>query len=141
MIRFLQSGNKAAKYILGGFLTILAVSMVAYLIPGFMSSTDTNAQQSGTLSTVAGVHIERDQVVKLAQQMAQAQARGQRADMYVPFLMPRAAQELIQREVVAYEAGRMGLMVSDQEIRDELQKGVYKDTFFPDGKFIGKDKY
>ena len=40
MIRFLQSGNKAAKYILGGFLLILAASMVTYLIPGFMSSAD-----------------------------------------------------------------------------------------------------
>ena len=28
MIKFLQSGNKAAKYILAGFLLILAASMV-----------------------------------------------------------------------------------------------------------------
>ena len=36
MIKFLQSGNKAAKYLLAGFLLILAASMVTYLIPGFM---------------------------------------------------------------------------------------------------------
>lgn len=140
MIRFLQSGNKAAKYILGGFLTLLALSMVIYLIPGLMSTTNANTQ-SGSVATVAGVSIQREQVTKMAQQMAQAQARGQRADFLVPFMMQRAAQELIQREEVVYEAGRMGLMVSDQEVRDELQKGMYKEVFFPDGKWIGKQKY
>src|SRR5262245_46845755 len=108
MIRFLQSGNKAAKYILVGFLTILAVSMVAYLIPGFMTGTDV-INQNGTLATVAGQPIRRDQVAKLVQaQMTQARASGQQIpDFYVPILTQRAVQELIQQQEVAYEAGRL----------------------------------
>ena len=35
----------------------------------------------------------------------------------------------------------MGLKVSDQEFRDELQYGPYKQAFFPGGKWIGADKY
>jgi peptidyl-prolyl cis-trans isomerase D len=141
MIRFLQSGNKAAKYILVGFLTILAVSMVAYLIPGFTGADVTN--QNGTLATVAGEPIRRDQVAKLVQaQMTQARASGQQIpDFYVPILTQRAVQELIQQQEVAYEAGRLGLTVSDEELRDELRKGVYKEIFYPQGQFIGKDKY
>jgi peptidyl-prolyl cis-trans isomerase D len=35
----------------------------------------------------------------------------------------------------------MGLKVSDQEFRDELQYGPYRQAFFPGGKWIGADKY
>ncbi|HZD93281.1 MAG TPA: hypothetical protein VE133_03445, partial [Candidatus Sulfotelmatobacter sp.] len=71
MIKFLQSGNRAAKYILAGFLLILAASMVTYLIPGFMS--DTGVTQAGVLATVGNQEIRRDDVSR----MVQAQTRQQ----------------------------------------------------------------
>jgi len=142
MIRFLQSGNKAAKYILGGFLTILAVSMVAYLIPGFMSGTNSSAQ-SGTVASVNGVNIERDDVLRLAQQQVeQARAGGRQVPSFLlPMLRQRAAEELIQRQEVIYEAERLGLMVSDQEIFDEVLRQVDKSVFFPGGKWIGDKEF
>jgi peptidyl-prolyl cis-trans isomerase D len=137
MIRFLQSGNKAAKYILGGFLVILALSMVAYLIPGFMTDTQ-GSGRPGVVAKVAGEDIRSDEVTKLAQ----AQMRSQRVpDFYVPILMNQAVQQLIQRQEVRYEAARLGLTASDQEVRDELENGAYKQYFFPDGKWIGQEKY
>ena len=137
MIRFLQSGNKAAKYILGGFLILLALSMVAYLIPGFLSNADVTGR-SDVLATVAGETIHVDQATKLAQ----AQMRQQRVpDFYVPILMQQVVQRLIQTQEVRYEAGRLGLKVSDQEVQEELQHGAYKQYFFPDGKWIGQQQY
>jgi peptidyl-prolyl cis-trans isomerase D len=137
MIRFLQSGNKAAKYILGGFLILLAVSMVAYLIPGFLSNADVTGR-SDVLATVAGETIHVDQATKLAQ----AQMRQQRVpEFYLPILMQQVVQRLIQTQEVRYEAGRMGLKVSDQEVQEELQHGIYKQYFFPDGKWIGQQQY
>jgi peptidyl-prolyl cis-trans isomerase D len=136
MIKFLQSGNKAAKYILAGFLLILAASMVLYLIPGFM--TDSAAGETGVVATVAGREIHRDEVAR----MVQAQARGnQIPDFYMPILRQQAIKQLIQQAEVFYESERMGLKVSDQEFRDELQFGPYKQAFYPDGKWIGIDKY
>jgi peptidyl-prolyl cis-trans isomerase D len=137
MIRFLQSGNKAAKYILGGFLVILAASMVTYLIPGFMTGTEASGR-TGVVAKVAGEDIRSDDVTKLVQ----TQMRSQRVpDFYVPILMNQAVQQLIQREEVRYEAGRLGLTVSDPEVRDDLENGAYKQYFFPDGKWIGQEKY
>jgi peptidyl-prolyl cis-trans isomerase D len=135
MIRFLQSGNKAAKYILGGFLILLVMSMVVYLIP----TTNTNLTgRNDVLATVAGETIHTDQATKVVQ----AQMRQQRVpDFYIPILMQQAIQRLIQTQEVRYEAGRMGLKVSDQEVRDELQHGAYKQYFFPDGKWIGQQQY
>ena len=39
------------------------------------------------------------------------------------------------------EADRLGLKVSDEELRDELQNGRYSQTFFPGGKFVGQAQY
>ena len=136
MIKFLQSGNRAAKYILAGFLLILAASMVLYLIPGFMS--DTGATQAGVIARVGDQEIHRDEVTRMAQD-------EMRQQNYPPALMPylnqRAVQELIQQAEIAYEGERIGLKVSDKELRDELQNGAYKDTLFPGGKWIGTEQY
>jgi len=136
MIKFLQSGNKAAKYILAGFLLILAASMVTYLIPGFMG--DTAASETGVVASVGGHEIHREDVARAVQ----AQARGnQIPDFYLPILRQQAVRQLIQQAELQYESERMGLKVSDQEFRDELQYGPYKQAFFPGGKWVGADKY
>jgi len=136
MIKFLQSGNKAAKYLLAGFLLIIAASMVTYLIPGFM--TDTSASETGVVASVGGHDIHREEVAR----MVQAQARGnQIPDFYLPILRQQAVRQLIQQAELQYESERMGLSVSDQEFRDELQYGPYKQAFFPGGKWIGSEKY
>jgi peptidyl-prolyl cis-trans isomerase D len=141
MIRFLQSGNKAVKYILGGFLIILAASMVAYLIPGFMSTVDAGGR-SGVVATVAGTNIHTEDV----NQMVRMQTRGQRVpEFYLPILAQRAAQQLIQQQEISYEADRLGLKVSDQEVFDEILEQftqlVGKETLFPGGNWIGNEKF
>ena len=74
--------------------------------------------------------------------MVQAQARGNQVpDFYLPILRQQAIRQLIQQAEVLYESERMGLKVSDQEFRDELQNGAYKQAFFPGGKWVGADKY
>ena len=136
MIKFLQSGNKAAKYILAGFLLILAASMVTYLIPGFMG--DTAATETGVVASVGGHEIHREEIARLVQ----AQARGnQIPEFYMPIMRQQALKQLIQQAEIQYESERMGLKVSDQEFRDELQYGPYRQAFFPGGKWIGADKY
>lgn len=136
MIRFLQSGNKAAKYILGGFLLILAASMVTYLIPGFMSGSDLT--RSGVVAKVGGEEIGTDEV----QKVTTMQLRRQRyPDALAPFIRQQVIQQLIQQAELRYEAHRMGLTVSDAELRDDLENGAYKQYFFPDGKWIGQQQY
>src|SRR6478672_5956361 len=136
MIKFLQSGNKAAKYLLAGFLLLIAASMVTYLIPGFMS--DTAVTETGVVASVGGHDIHREEVAR----MVQAQARGnQIPDFYLPIMRQQAVRQLIQQAELQYESERMGLKVSDQEFRDELQYGPYKQAFFPGGKWIGAEKY
>ncbi|HET7873411.1 MAG TPA: SurA N-terminal domain-containing protein, partial [Terriglobales bacterium] len=136
MIRFLQSGNKAAKYMLSVFLLIICIGMVVYLIPGFMS--DPGASQSGVVATVGGQKIKTEDV----SQLVQAQMRGQQLPPGLAgYFAQRAVQSLIQRAEVRYEAKRMGLSASDEEVRNEMRNGQYKEIFFPGGQWIGQKQY
>ena len=63
----------------------------------------------------------------------------------MPFLIQqetiRAVDQLISRQALLNEAGRMGLRVTQEEVKDELQHGRYAATFFPGGNFIGQTEY
>jgi peptidyl-prolyl cis-trans isomerase D len=110
--------------------------MVIYLIPGFMSGTE--ATTPGVVASVGGHEISRDDVARVVRD----ESRGQNyPPNFMPFLAQRAVQGLIQQAEIAYEAERMGLKVSDQELRDELRNGAYKETFFPGGKWVGAEQY
>jgi peptidyl-prolyl cis-trans isomerase D len=62
-------------------------------------------------------------------------------DFYLQFLMSRAGQIEIERTVLQREADRLGLQVSDDDLRRYLQSGPYSQYLFPGGKFIGEDRY
>lgn len=145
MIRFLQSGNKLAKYILSGFLMVICVGMVLYLIPGFMSGADSTVR-TGVVASIGGADIATNEVAKMAQrQLAQARAqmRGQELpEFYTSMIMQQSAQFLIRQAQINYEARRLGLKVSDREVQDELQQNPeFKPVFFPGGQWIGEKQY
>src|SRR5262249_2597433 len=134
MIRFLQSGNKAAKYLLAALLGILCLSMVTYLIPGFMSGS--TLTQTGVIAKVGSHEISTQEVVTTAEAMLQQAGKGQRnLEGMRSFFIQRAIPQLITQAELRYESERMGLSVSDQELRDELHGGFFGQLFFPEGKW------
>ena len=136
MIRFLQSGNKAVKFMLSAFLLIICVSMLWYLIPSSGSSAELG--KTGVVASVGGVDVQTDEVNKMVARQMQQQRYP---DFLIPMLRKQIIDQLLQRAEVRFEAERLGLKVSDQEVMDELQNGQAKAIFFPDGKFIGKEQY
>jgi peptidyl-prolyl cis-trans isomerase D len=56
-------------------------------------------------------------------------------------VMSRAGQIEVERTVLKHEADRLGLQVSDADLRQYLQNGPYAQYLFPNGKFIGEDAY
>lgn len=145
MIRFLQQSGQTTKYILGGLLLIICASMVITLIPGGLG-TDVfgGAPGKGIVAKVDGNEISADDVRTTARQMLQQQMpQGSTANMsmLLPFFSQRAADQLIMRQAMISEANRMGLRVSPNEVKDELQHGRYAATFFPGGNFIGEQEY
>jgi peptidyl-prolyl cis-trans isomerase D len=145
MIRFLQTPGPIKKFVLGGILVVICVSMAWYVLPGGGGTSvfGSNTPQKGVVASVAGEDVTTLEVQKQARQMVQQQfpRGGAQANMLMPFFAQRAADNLINEKVMLSEANRMGLQVSEAEVREELEHGPYAATFFPGGKFIGEEEY
>lgn len=147
MIRFLQTQGPTKKIVLSGILLVICGAMVITFIPGGLTSEITGAPGKGVIAKVDGTDLSADEVRATARQMAQqdAQRYGEMAAKIMPFLIQqetqRALEQLISRQALLSEAGRMGLRVTPEEVKDELQHGRYAATFFPGGNFIGQVEY
>ncbi len=145
MIRFLQTPGPIKKIVLGGILVVICVSMAWYVLPGGGGTSvfGSNTPQKGVVASVGGQDVTTLEVQKQARQMVQQQfpRGGAQANMLMPFFAQRAADNLINEKVMLSEANRMGLQVSDAEVREQLEHGPYAATFFPGGKFIGQQEY
>ncbi len=145
MIRFLQKSGQTTKYILGGLLLIVCASMVVTLIPGGLSGDVFGGGQPGrgVIAKVEGSDITADEVRQQAREMLQQQMPqgGPNMGMLLPFFAQRAAEQLINQQVLLAEASRMGLRATPEEVKDELQHGHYAAYFFPGGNFIGTQEY
>jgi peptidyl-prolyl cis-trans isomerase D len=74
--------------------------------------------------------------------LAQRQQEQQHyPDFYLPFLVQRSGQILVQGAILKREADRMGLQVSDDDLRRELQTGRFAQYLFPNGQYIGDAQY
>jgi peptidyl-prolyl cis-trans isomerase D len=144
MIRFLQTEGPFKKIVLSGLLLLICAAMVIAFIPSGNNDTFTKA---GIVAKVNGADITAQEVRDTANQMAQQQAQqyGANASMLMNFLIqqsiPRAADQLIDRQALLTEAQRLGLKATPQEVKDELQHGSYAQIFFPGGTFIGQAEY
>lgn len=146
MIRFLQKDSRAIKFIFFAIIAVASITMVITLVPGIFAgeetSTDTYAtiHGSGVLGRIFGPtqDIHTPEVRQIAARMAQQQHLP---DFALPFLMPRAAQALIQREILLQEANRLGLTVTNADLRHELETGPFSAYLFPKGQYVGDDRY
>src|SRR5436309_14309877 len=80
MIRFLQTPGPVKKYVLGGLLLLICVSMVWYLVPSG-GSTGLGGRGMGVITKVGGEEVTRLQVQRQATQMVKQQCRCGGAQM------------------------------------------------------------
>jgi peptidyl-prolyl cis-trans isomerase D len=147
MIRFLQTPGPTKKIILSSLLLIICGGMVITLIPGGLGSDIMGQPSTGVVAKVAGQDIKTQEVLDRARALAEQQVAqyGPMGKQLMPMIMPRAIQQSVEQMItgkaIVSEADRMGLKATDEDVRDELQHGVYAATLFPDGKFIGEQAY
>ncbi len=146
MIRFLQKDNRVVKFIFIAIISVAVVTMVITLVPGIFADENTTSDTYATVHSGglfgryfgASTAITTPEVQQVAQRILQ---QKHYPDMVLPYIMPQAAQALIQREVLLQEANRLGLQVSDADLRRAMQTGPFSQALFPGGQFIGEDKY
>ena len=143
MIRFLQTPGKTKKIVLGGLLVIICGAMVITLVPGGMlgDAFGFGQPEQGVLAKIGDESVTMVEVQQSAQQMGRQQFPKGFPSEFLPFLMQRAADMLITQKALLAQAHDMGFRVSDAEVRNELQTGIFGPELFPAGNFIGEDQY
>ena len=138
MIKFLQSGGKLQKWLLAGILLFFCATMVISLTPSFSDSS--NLSKRGIVAKVGDEEIAATEIAQAARDMGRQQFGGSVPDQLLPMIMPRVAQDLITRKAVELEAQRVGLKVTDDELRTALRQQLGQ-VFFPGGTFVGDQQY
>jgi len=143
MLRFLQKPGPLKKIILGGILVVICVMMVITLVPGglFGDYFSSGITAEGVLAKVGDQEVGIQQVEQQARLIGKQQFKGNVPEQLMPYLMQRAAQGIITEKAIVYEADKMGLGVSDDELRDYLHQGQFGQVIFPNGNFVGQLAY
>jgi peptidyl-prolyl cis-trans isomerase D len=135
MFDLFRSRAKAVRYLLGGMLTIVAVSMVITLIPGWGSSTGSSNEDN--IVAVVG----KDEItVRDVQNELQALIRNKQipAEMMQVYA-PQYIDQMITERAVAYEARRRGFTIPDSELASTIRSVLPR--FFNNGQLIDKAAY
>lgn len=116
MFDLFRSREKSVRYLLGGLLMVVAVSMVITLIPGYGSST-----ASANSTTIAEIGKEpltiRDVQKQMEGLLRNKQIPAELASVYVPQMV----DQMISERAGAYEAKRLGFEVTDAELADIIR--------------------
>jgi peptidyl-prolyl cis-trans isomerase D len=147
MIRILQKDNWITKALFAVIIGGAIIAMVFALIPGIFDNGAGNDptvyakvrtpgawdRVFGDPTTITTLDVERE---------ARAQMQRQNLpDFYLQFIMGRAGTLQVERAVLMHEADKLGLQVSDEDLKNFLKSGPYSQYLFPGGTFIGEDKY
>src|SRR3984957_5400460 len=128
----LREKKIGVRIMLGVVVGILGIGMLLYLVPqgtNDLSASDAVAQVGGQTITVVDVQ----------NQLSKTTRSSQIPPALVPIYTQQALDQLIEEKMLALEADRMGLRVSDEEHADLLKKLV--PTAFTGDTFIGMDRY
>jgi peptidyl-prolyl cis-trans isomerase D len=134
MLKFFRKSASLVKVFFGFMLLAICVSLVVTLIPGITGdSTDSNAIE--TVADVGGEKITTSDVQQGVQQLGRnSQLPPEMLSLYTEQVL----DQLILEKASVLQAERMGLRVSEQDLRMRLQ---LIPELFPNGKFVGKEQY
>jgi peptidyl-prolyl cis-trans isomerase D len=149
MIRILQQDNWLIKAVFAVIIIFAIGAMTITLVPGIFDNGDTtDASVYATVRTpgILGRLTSDSTPIKVTdvQRQAEQELQQQRlpdSPIYEQLMMGRAGQQLVAQAVLKHEADKLGLEVSDDALRTFLQTGPFAQVLFPNGKFIGEDRY
>ena len=142
MLKYLRN-RTTMGYLVGTILLVLVIfAFIVLYIPDFMGSGG-GANSSGEVASVEGVPITAQHFVQ-RYQLQERIYRAQFGEQFNPGLMKQLGldemvlQGLIQEVLLAVEADRQGLIVTDRELSEQILKDP---SFQSNGQFIGRQAY
>ncbi len=117
MFDLFRSRAKAVRILLGAMLTVVALSMLVYLIPG----TGITAADSSSDQVVAEIGKSNVTVGQVQQQLRNALQNQRLPPAYAATYIPQLVDQAIAERAVAYEAEQLGFRISDRDLADILR--------------------
>jgi len=133
MVDLFRSSDKVKKYILGGLLTLVALSMVTYLIPNY--STGAATTNDAVLAEIGGRKITALEAQQLFQKYSQGRVPADLLEIY----LPQFVEQIVSDRAALYEANRLGITATDDEALASIVANYPQ--FFPNGFLANKDQF
>ncbi len=147
MIRFLQRDSRVVKAFFVVIIGLASVSMVVYLIPGLTGQGATSADTYAVIYPhwysrfiSSGVTVSQQEVDKLARQQMQRQHYPDNP-VILNLIEQRVGPQLVQKQILLAEAEKLGIQATGDDVIHFLQKGQFGEFLFPNGQYIGTDRY
>ncbi len=135
MLKQLRRLERTQKFVILGFIGLMAVSLIVFYAPG---RTNRSLEPSKNTEVVAKVGSDQITVADIAQIRENYQAMfGGRISLEQLGGNKRFLDGLISKHVIAQEAARLGLGASDAEVADKIRK-QFSDA---SGQFVGLERY
>ncbi len=118
MFDLFRSREKSVRVLLGVLLGLVALSMLAYLVPGGFGNAGTATGQD-VIASVGSDKITTTDLQRSIQGITRGQSNLPKGilAMYVPSLV----NQMIESKAMAYKAKEMGFSISDQQLGDSIQ--------------------
>jgi peptidyl-prolyl cis-trans isomerase D len=133
MFDLFRSRDKMVRFFLGALLVLVSLSMLTYLIPSYGSgdsASDIVVAEIGE-ETLTLPEVQRNLQLTLRNQQIPPQV--------LPHYVPQVIEGMITERAMAYQAERLGLKVSEQDVAQAIRSMI--PSLFPDGKFVGRETY
>lgn len=118
MFDLFRSRDKAVRILLGVILGVVAISMVTYLIPGAGGNGLSGNSDPDVVAKVGDDTVTATSVM----QTISSSMRGKNLPPEVmSFYAPQVIEQLINERALAYEAKRLGVAVSDDDVLNTIR--------------------
>jgi peptidyl-prolyl cis-trans isomerase D len=135
MFDLFRSRQKTARYVLGGLLGLVALSLVITLIPGYGGGMG-GGQDQTILAEIGGDTLTSAEVREtISRELRNRAIQPGMEQLYAPLLV----RQMIADRAVAWQAVREGFSASDEELAAAIQ-GMLP-MLFEGGKFAGREAY
>ncbi len=132
---FKKHREKVYKYLLVFFLAIVSLGMIMVFTP--LGGGDVQQEQANVLAHIGKVRITTQQLMQQIDSRMQHSSLGQDPHL-VPLIAGRMLDNMILQQALTLQAKKMGLEVSDLELRSNLEKIPW---LYPNGHFVGMEAY
>jgi peptidyl-prolyl cis-trans isomerase D len=123
------------KIFIGIFVGLIGISMLLYLVPqGPGTGADANASD-----VVAKVGNQTVSLAEVRQQLSEIQRRNQVPKALEGLYARQILNQLVFAKEIEYEAGRLGIKVTNEEIADRVKQ--FLPTAFSGDSPVGMDQY